>query len=76
MSDRTLGLRGNFAWMLVGNGVYAATQWGVLVVIAKLGAPELVGRFALGLAVCAPVFLLSRLALRVFASLNWPISLI
>ena len=62
--DRWLGLRGNFAWTLLGNGVYAATQWALLVVIAKLGAPELVGRFALGLAVCAPVFLLSRLALR------------
>ena len=63
-SDRALGLRGNFTWTLTGNAVYAATQWGLLVVIAKLGAPEFVGQFALGLAVCAPIFLLSRLALR------------
>ena len=63
-SDTTRGLSGKFAWTLLGNGIYATTQWGLLVVIAKLGAPELVGRFALGLAVCAPVFLLSRLALR------------
>ena len=63
-SDRALGLRGNFIWTLAGNLVYAATQWGLLVVIAKLGAPELVGQFALGLAVCAPIFFLSRLALR------------
>ena len=62
--DRSLGLRGNFAWTLLGNGVYAATQWALVVAIAKLGEPELVGRFALGLAVCAPVFLLSRLSLR------------
>jgi len=63
-SDTTRGLSGQFAWTLLGNGIYAATQWGLLVVIAKLGTPELVGRFALGLSVCAPVFLLSRLALR------------
>lgn len=63
-AETTRGLHGDFAWTLVGNLVYAATQWGVLIVIAKFGAQKLVGQFALGLAVCAPVFLLSRLALR------------
>ncbi len=57
-------LRWNFAWTLSGNVVYAGCQWGMLVVLAKLGSPEMVGQFALGLAVTAPVFMLGSLALR------------
>ena len=50
--------------MLAGNGVYAACQWGMLVVLTQIGSPEMVGQFALGLAVTAPVILLSDLQLR------------
>ena len=59
-----LSLRHNFAWTLLGNVVYAACQWGMLIVLAKLGTPEMVGQFALGLAVTAPVFMLTNLQLR------------
>ena len=59
-----LSLRRNFAWTFVGNVVYAACQWGMLVALAKLGSPSLVGQFALGLALCAPVMMLANLALR------------
>lgn len=59
-----LTLRSNFAWSLSGNLIYAATQWALLVVIAKLGTPAMVGRFALGLAITAPIVLLSTLQLR------------
>ncbi len=59
-----LSLRRNFTWTFAGNMVYAASQWGVLVVLAKLGSPEVVGQFALGLAVCAPVILFANLQLR------------
>ncbi len=48
----------------MGNVVYAACQWGMLVVLAKLTTPEMVGRFALGLAVTTPVIMLSNLQLR------------
>jgi O-antigen/teichoic acid export membrane protein len=58
-------LRKNFAWTLAGNVIYAACQWGMLVAIAKLGTPAMVGQFALGLAVAAPVFMLTSLQLRV-----------
>jgi O-antigen/teichoic acid export membrane protein len=58
-------LRRNFAWMLAGNVTYAACQWGMLVAIARLGTPGMVGEFALGLAVSAPVFMLTSLQLRV-----------
>ncbi|MQA31284.1 MAG: oligosaccharide flippase family protein [Luteitalea sp.] len=54
----------NISWTLAGNLVYTGCQWGMLVVIAKLGSPELVGQFALGLAVTAPIMMLSNLQLR------------
>ncbi len=56
-------LRVNFSWTLAGHMVYAGCQWLTLVAIAKLAAPEAVGRFALGSAVTAPVFLLVGLNL-------------
>ena len=59
-----LSLKQNFSWTFVGNGVYQACQWGMLVVLAKLTSPEDVGQFALGLAVCAPVVMLTNLQLR------------
>ncbi|MDI6852069.1 MAG: oligosaccharide flippase family protein [Deltaproteobacteria bacterium] len=63
-SARGLSLRCNFLWTLAGNVVYAACQWGMLVVLAKLGSPEMVGQFALGLAITAPIFMFSNLQLR------------
>jgi O-antigen/teichoic acid export membrane protein len=57
-------LRANFSWTFVGNVIYAACQWAMLVVLAKLGSPEMVGQFALGLAITAPVILLTNLQLR------------
>ncbi len=61
---KPLTLRTNFSWTLVGNIVYAASQWGMLMVLAKLGSPEMVGQFILGLAVTAPVIMFSNLHLR------------
>jgi O-antigen/teichoic acid export membrane protein len=63
-SLRPLSLRLNFAWTLIGNVVYAACQWGMTVVLAKIGSPEMVGQFALGLAITAPIILFAGLALR------------
>ncbi len=57
-------LRRNFAWTLAGNVVYAGCQWAMLTVIAKVGTAELVGRFALALAVTAPAIAFSNLSLR------------
>jgi O-antigen/teichoic acid export membrane protein len=61
---KSVSLRANFAWTLAGNAIYAACQWGMLVSIAKLGTPAMLGRFAFGLAVTAPVFMLTSLHLR------------
>jgi O-antigen/teichoic acid export membrane protein len=56
-------MRRNFSWGLTGNVVYAACQWGMLAVLARLTSPEVVGRYALGLAIGTPIFLLTNLNL-------------
>ncbi|MCP6758886.1 MAG: oligosaccharide flippase family protein [Fischerella sp. CENA71] len=61
---KPLTLRRNFSWTLIGNAIYAACQWGMLVVMAKLGSPEMLGQFTLGLAITAPVMLFTNLHLR------------
>jgi O-antigen/teichoic acid export membrane protein len=60
----SFSLRRNFSWSVLGEVTYAGCQWAMLVVLAKLGTPELLGRFALGLAVTAPVFMFTNLQLR------------
>ncbi|MDF5725989.1 MAG: oligosaccharide flippase family protein [Rhizonema sp. PD37] len=62
--SQPLSLRRNFSWTFVGNIVYAGCQWGMLAVLAKLGTPEMVGRFTLGFAITAPIILFSNLNLR------------
>lgn len=59
-----LPLRVSFSWTLAGMLAYAASQWGMLVAIARLGSPQMVGQFALGLAISSPVILLANLELR------------
>jgi len=59
-----LSLRVNFVWTSIGNVIYAACQWGMTVALAKSGSPEMVGEFALGLALTAPIILFAGLALR------------
>lgn len=57
-------LRTNFKWTFSGNIIYAACQWGMLSIVAKAGSTTIVGEFALGLAIAAPVFMFTSLALR------------
>jgi O-antigen/teichoic acid export membrane protein len=64
LETRPLTLRKNFSWTFIGNVVYAVCQWGMLVVLAKLGSPEMVGQFTLGLAVTAPIIMFTNLQLR------------
>jgi O-antigen/teichoic acid export membrane protein len=63
-SRPAMSLRANFSWTFAGNVIYAACQWGMLSALARLGSPELVGQFALALAVTSPVFMLANLQLR------------
>lgn len=57
-------LRRNVGWGAASNLVYGATQGAVLVALAKLGTPSLVGQFAFALALCGPAISLANLHLR------------
>jgi O-antigen/teichoic acid export membrane protein len=57
-------LLSNIAWMLVGNLLYGFSQWGQLVALAKVGTIEMVGSFALAMAIVLPVLMFSSLSLR------------
>jgi O-antigen/teichoic acid export membrane protein len=59
-----LTLKANFLWTLLGNVINAGSWFAMTVVLAKLGSPEHVGQFVLGLAVTAPVFMFATLRLR------------
>lgn len=58
------GLRRNIGWALGGRVVYGATQFALLVVLARLGDVTAVGAFAFALAYTAPVMVFANLQLR------------
>ena len=57
-------MRSGFAWTLAGNGLYAASQWAMLSMLAKLGGRDMLGEYALAVALTAPVAMLAHLNLR------------
>jgi O-antigen/teichoic acid export membrane protein len=57
-------LKADFTWVVSGNLLYSACQWGIVVALAKLGNPGQVGDYALGMAVSAPIVLFANLQLR------------
>lgn len=57
-------LRSDFAWTFLGNGIYAACQWAIVVVLAKVGTPELVGNYSFAVAVATPIVTFATLQLR------------
>jgi O-antigen/teichoic acid export membrane protein len=59
-----LSVRRNFTWTAAASIIYAVSQWGIIAALAKLGSPEMVGQFALGLAITAPIALFFQLQLR------------
>jgi len=59
-----VSLRSNFAWTFTGNALYAVGQWAILSLFAKLGGSEMLGQYALAVAVASPVAMLSHLNLR------------
>lgn len=49
---------------LLGNITYAGAQFVIVILLNKFGSPDIVGQYSLGLAVTAPIFMLSHLHLR------------
>jgi len=54
----------NFSFTFISNIIYAICQWGILTSIVKIGAPEMVGVFALSIAIVQPIFAFTNLQLR------------
>lgn len=57
-------MRRNFQVTFIGNSAFSASQWLLVVLIARLGSVERVGEYSLGLAITAPLMLLAGLQLR------------
>jgi O-antigen/teichoic acid export membrane protein len=57
-------VRRNIASTLAGNLVFSGSQWLITVAIARLGNMEMVGQYALGLAICTPIFSFTGLQMR------------
>ncbi|MBS3681886.1 oligosaccharide flippase family protein [Ornithinibacillus massiliensis] len=55
----------NMSWTVVGNIYYSLSQWFMLIILAKLGTPELMGIYMLGLAITAPIIFFFEMDLRV-----------
>ena len=62
-SERS-SLAADFSWTLVGNAVYAAGQFAMLMLLTKLVRPEQVGQYALGMALVYPAMMLANMQLR------------
>jgi len=63
-ADRPLSLGQNATWNFIGKFIYAASRGVIIMLIAKLGSANMVGEYALAMAVTTPVFLFADLNLR------------
>jgi O-antigen/teichoic acid export membrane protein len=64
-------LHSSFAWVLIGNVIYALSQWGMVIALARLSTPSALGRFTLGIAISTPVILFANLQ----CVRSWPVTL-
>jgi O-antigen/teichoic acid export membrane protein len=55
----SLSLRVNFLWSLLSLLIYNGCQFGLIMLLTRLGKPHLVGTFVLAMAVCAPFQIIS-----------------
>ena len=61
---KPLTLRLNFSWTILGYGLYSFCNWLMLSVVAKLGTPEKVGQYSLGIIIAQPIITFAMLQLR------------
>lgn len=57
-------VRRSLSWTLFGELCFAATQWLSLMVVAKLGSAEALGRYSLGFVVATPIVIFANMHLR------------
>jgi O-antigen/teichoic acid export membrane protein len=66
--EKSPSLTWDFSWTFAGNAIYGGGQFATLMLLAKLVPLELVGQYALGLAVVYPVMMFTNLQLRAVMS--------
>ncbi len=67
-------LKKNIGSSFVGNIVYALSQWLLLIALAKLGGEQIIGVYALALAVVSPIFSLGNMNLRAVQATDFEIA--
>lgn len=65
MSRNYGGLRRGISATLTGNAVFAGSQFAILAGLAQLTTPTVVGQYAFGIAVTAPLYMLASLKAQV-----------
>ena len=55
---------GSLSWTLAGEVLFAAGQFGILVVMARMGSEQALGQYGLGLAIATPLLVITSLHLR------------
>lgn len=61
---KAISMKRNIASMTLGNGLFSAAQWGILMVLAHLSGPTDVGYYSYALALVGTIMIASQLALR------------
>ncbi|NJM49028.1 MAG: lipopolysaccharide biosynthesis protein, partial [Alkalinema sp. RU_4_3] len=64
VDDRPPSLKINFSWTILGNLVYGVSQILLFGLISKLGTPEILGQYTLGIAIVTPTMMFANLQLR------------
>src|SRR5690625_4892630 len=59
-----LSLKKNFSWNFLGSLVFSFSQFLIIVLLNKLGSQYMVGLYSIGLAITAPIIMLTNLQLR------------
>jgi len=60
---KKLTLRQNFSWMFCASVLAGVLRWALLLILAKMGGPVMVGTWVLAQAICFPIMYLTRLNL-------------
>jgi len=63
--NKSLSLRKNFLWAFFGNSVFYLCQFGIFIVLAKLGSPEMLGTYSYAVAIVIPFAIFGKLQLQV-----------
>lgn len=63
--NKPLSLRKNFSWAFFGNSFFYLCQFGIMVILAKLGSPEMLGTYSYAVAIVIPFTIFGKLQLQV-----------